>query len=161
MPEAVFVGGVPARITPEDFRRHYLASFPKLASREFDDRVKDAIDTVYGMFTGVGNLWDKQPSHVWFDKTRLCYRLLTAWYITDRMPGLAAEGGSSVDGLILKERRVDGVALKFDPSLAASKASGMFQDVLSGLRTNDWGRKALMMIQASGKRASLLLCNYV
>jgi hypothetical protein len=145
---------VPAKVTVDDFRRYFLMSFPKLAAEEYDGLIQDAIDTVYAMFAGVNTMWDIQPKQVWHEKSQVCYRHLTAWYITDRYPDMVA-GYSSVGGLPLTQKKVDGVDLRFDTSLAQSKASGAYQDALSGLRSNHFGRAALMMIQSAAKRAML------
>lgn len=145
---------VPAKITVEDFRRHYLASFPKLAAEKYDGLVQDAIDAAYAAFSGVSTLWDRQPKRVWHDKTVLCYRLLTAWYIADKYGDLVP-GTLSIGGLPLARRKVDGVDLTFDTSLTRSEADGAYRDTLSCLKSNSWGRMALMMIQTSAKRAML------
>jgi hypothetical protein len=145
---------VPAKVTVEDFRRYFLMLFPKLTDEQYDGLIQDAIDTVYAMFSGVNTIWDIQPKRVWHEKSQVCYRHLTAWYIADRYPDLVP-GYSSAGGLPLVRKKVDGVDLTFDASLAQSKASGAYQDALSGLRSNHSGRTALMMIQSAAKRAML------
>ena len=115
--EASFPDGKPLRINREDFRRQFLASFPKLTgfdgNNEADNIIDGAIDAVYDMFTGVATLWDKQPAQTWFDKTRRCYLYLTAWYIADMYPKYVA--GVTVMGAVpLKEKKIGGVDLKFD-----------------------------------------------
>jgi hypothetical protein len=145
---------VPAKMTVEDFRRRCLASFPKLGSEEHDGLIQGAIDAVYAMFSGVNTLWDMQPKQVWRDKTLLCYLLLVEWFITDLRPELSA-AYASVDGLPLKERRVDGVDLKFETGFLQETAGTAGQDTLGVLKSNHFGRTALMMIRASAKRAML------
>jgi len=155
MPDAVFVDGVPAKITIHDFRRYHLQSFPAFTDVDYDNLLTEAIDTVYAMFTGIGQIWDMQPRQVWYDKTVLCYRLLTAWYITDRYPGLSRDP-TSLNGIRIEQKKVDGVMLKFQK---APLEEG--KDPLTALQSNDFGRKALLMIRTSAKRALLRNCRVV
>lgn len=154
--EAVFPDGKPLHINREDFRRQFLASFPKLAgfdgnTAEADQIIDTSIEAVYDMFTGVATLWDKQPAQTWFDKTRRCYLYLTAWYIADMYPKYVA--GVSVMGAIpLKEKRIGGVDLKFDTEFINS---GKGANLLKGLLSNPFGKMAYMMIQACAKRVAL------
>jgi hypothetical protein len=143
---------VPAKITIEDFRRYFSASFPKLMAEEHDGLIQDVIDTVYAIFAGVGTIWDIHPKQVWYDKTVTCYRLLTAWFIADKYADLAP-GVPSIDGL--KQKKVDGVAITYATEMIHGKAEGRVQDLLAGLRSNHFGRTALMMIQSSAKRVML------
>jgi hypothetical protein len=145
-----FIGGKPAKITPFDFRRHHLASFPSLdESPESDALLQEAIDTVYTMFPYVGELWDWQPKQIWYDKTVLCYRLLVAWYIADLYPSVAA-GASLMGGIPIKRKKIDGTDITY-PDSASSDA----QDTLTSFKSNPWGHKALVMIKTAGKRALL------
>jgi hypothetical protein len=155
MAEAVFVDGVPAKITIYDFRRHHLQSFPGLADSEYDDLLLDAIDAAYAMFPGVGTLWDWLPDQVWYDKTVLCYRLLAAWYVTDQYPDLS-KNFASLNGVRLEQKKIDGVMLKFQR--APLKQS---LDPMEALQSNDFGRKALFMIRAAAKRALIRNCRIV
>jgi hypothetical protein len=143
---------VPAKITVEDFRRYFSASFPRLTAAEYDGLIQGAIDTVYAVFTGVNTIWDRHPDNVWHEKSQVCYRLLTAWYIADKYANLAP-GVPSIDGLI--QKKVDGVMLKYDTEMIRGKLEGGVQELLAGLRSNHYGRTALMMIQSSAKRAML------
>jgi len=147
--EAIFVDGVPAKITAYDFRRHLLQSFPDLANSDYDDLLQDAIDAAYTMFPGVGRLWDWHVEQVWYDKTVLCYRLLTAWYIADQYPELS-RNMTSLNGVRLEQKKVDGVMLRFQKMKPADD-----KDPMQALQSNDFGRKALFMIKASAKRALL------
>jgi hypothetical protein len=156
--EALFINGVPVKLTVHDFRRHHLQSFPALVSGEYDSIVADSIDAVYSMFSGVAKMWDWHPRQVWFDKTVLCYRYLTAWYLTDHYSDLAA-GDSS--GFPLKRKKVDGVDLTLDTDAVNSNAGRTVHDPLAALRSNRFGRMALMMIQSSAKRALLRNCRFV
>jgi hypothetical protein len=70
------------------------------------------------------------------------------------MPGVP-----SIDGL--KQKRVDGVAMTYDTEMIRGKAEGGVQESLAGLRSNHYGRTALMMIQSSAKRALLRNCRFV
>lgn len=155
MADAVFVDGVPAKITIHDFRRHHLQSFPKLASGRYDALLTDAIDTVYAIFAGVAEIWDLQPKQVWYEKTVLCYRLLTAWYITDRYPDLSYSP-TSLNGVRIEQKRADGVMLRFQKAPLEGSA-----DPMLALQSNDFGRKALLMIRTSAKRALLRNCRFV
>jgi len=160
--DAVFVDGVPAKITIHDFRRHHLQLFPDLEAREYDDLIADAVDAVYAMFPGVAELWDwksERHAQIWFDKTTLCYRLLTAWLIQDRYPELASNY-TSLNGVRLEQKKVDGVMLKFQRD-HAGEAEAAAANPLAALRSNDFGRKALLMIQSAAKRALLRNCRFV
>jgi hypothetical protein len=143
---------VPAKITIEDFRRYFSASFPKLMAEEYDGLIQDAIDTVYAMFTGVSTIWDLQPEKVWHDKTVVCYRLLTAWYVADCHPEFVA-GVLVMGGIPLKRKKIDGVDLTFADRIASGNKE--YQDLLESLNSNPWGRKAYVMLRAAAKRAML------
>jgi hypothetical protein len=143
---------VPAKITVGDFRRYFLMSFPKLGAEEYDGIIQEAIDMVYAMFTGVNTMWDMHPDAVWYEKSHVCYRLLTAWYLADNYPSFVA-GVTVMGGLPLKRKKVDGVDLTFaDWTVSGNKE---YQDVLESLKSNPWGNKARLMIRASAKRAML------
>ena len=155
--EASFPDGKPLRINREDFRRQFLASFPKLAglndntSSEADSIIDEAIESVYDIFTGVATLWDKHEAQVWFDKTRRCYLYLTAWYIADLHPRYVA--GVTVMGAVpLKEKKIGGVDLKFDTEFLGT-SSGL--NLLKGLLSNPFGKMAYMMITTCAKRVAL------
>ena len=153
--EASFPDGKPLRINREDFRRQFLASFPKLTgfdgNNEADSIIDGAIDAVYDMFTGVATLWDKQPAQTWFDKTRRCYLYLTAWFIADMHPKYVA--GVTVMGAVpLKEKKIGGVDLKFDTEFLGT-SSGL--NLLKGLLSNPFGKMAYMMITTCAKRIAL------
>jgi len=159
--DAVFVDGVPAKITVVDFRRHHSQSFPRLIDAEYDGVITDAIDTVYTMFPGVGKAWDlHRNKQVWFDKTVLCYRLLVCWYITDRYPELS-NNYASLNGVPLEQKKIDGVALKFQRELARFSSPQDNLNPMLGLRSNDFGRKASMMLQTAPRRALLRVEGFV
>jgi hypothetical protein len=143
---------VPAKITVENFRRYFSASFPKLMAEQYDGFVQDAIDTVYAMFTGISTLWDMHPDTAWHEKTQVCYRLLTAWYIGDMAPWAVA-GVPVMGGIPLKRKKVDGVDLTFAD--AAANGNKNYEDLLQSLVSNVWGSKARLMIRAAAKRAML------
>ena len=145
--EAFFQNGVPARITRDDFRRFYLANFPKLAEGH-DDIIDSAIEAVYTSFHGVQTLWDMHDKQVWFDKTRLCFLHLTAWYIADIHPKYVA-GVPVMGGVPLKRKKIGNVDITFQDS--SSSAS----DLLAGLMSNPFGKQACIMIKASAKRTAL------
>jgi hypothetical protein len=159
--EAVFADGVPARITTHDFRRHHLQSFPKLADERYDELIADSIDTVYTMFSGVASAWDlHRKKQVWFEKTVLCYRLLTCWYITDRYPELSSSY-TSLNGVPLEQKKIDGVMVKFQRELARYSTPQDNLNPMLGLRSNDFGRKALIMLQTAPRRALLRVEGFV
>jgi hypothetical protein len=155
MAEAVFVDGVPAKVTIHDFRRHHLQSFPSLADSGYDNLLEDAIDAVYAIFSAVGKLWDWQPEQVWFEKTTLCYRLLVCWLVTDQYPELS-KNYASYNGMPLEQKRIDGVMLKFQKRPLADNP-----DPMLALKSNDFGRKALFMIQTAAKRTLLRNCRFM
>ena len=147
--EAVFADGRPAQVTAYDFRRFHLQSFPNLAGAEYDGLIASAIETVYAMFPGVAKMWDMhRDRQLWFDKTTLCYRLLVAWFIADQYPQVSSV--ASVSG-VLKRKKVDGVDITFNIEMFKGR------DPLVWLRSNDFGRKALMMMQTAPRRALLRL----
>lgn len=155
--EATFPDGKPLRINREDFRRQFLASFPKLAGvdgvqpSEADNIIDNAIDAVYDIFTGVASLWNMQDAQTWFDKTRRCYLYLTAWYIGDMYPKYVS--GVTVMGAVpLKEKKIGGVDLKFDTEFLTG---GKGQNLLKGLLSNPFGKMAYTMITCCAKRTAL------
>ena len=150
--EAVFVDGVPAKITVYDFLRHHLQSFPSFSDSGFTELIQEAIDTVYTMFVGVGTAWDLQDKQVWFDKSRRCYLYLTAWLIADQYPELTA---SIVTIAGIKRKKIDGIDITFDPGIYTDK------DPLVWLKSNAFGRKVLMMAGTLPRRALLRVEKYV
>jgi hypothetical protein len=156
MQEAIFVDGVPAKITVTDFRRHHLASFPKLADEKHDTLIADAIDAVYSMFKGISDLWDVHDRQTWYDKTVLCYRLLTAWYVADIYP-LYLAGTPTMGGIPLKRKKIGGVDITFPDGASSSD----WLDLLESLKSNVFGNKARLMITTAGKRFMLRNRRYV
>ena len=152
--DAVFIDGLPARVTLNDFRRHHLQSFPALAEAEYDDLISMAIDAVYTMFAGVGQMWDlHRDKRVWCAKTRLCYLLLAAWFIADQYPELSS--ALSVMGGAIKRKKVDGVDITFNTDLFKGGSP------MEWLQSNGFGRKALMMMQTAPRRMLLRVTNFV
>jgi hypothetical protein len=149
----VFENGAPARITIADFRRYHAESFPKLIAVKYDQLLQDSIDAVYAMFHGVQTLWDLQGEQVWFDKTRLAFRLLTAWYVADMYPTLSA-GVAAMGGVPLRRKKIGGVDIQYAES-AVSAPYKDYRDLLGYLRSNTFGAKAHSMIRAAGKLALL------
>jgi hypothetical protein len=143
---------VPAKITVEDFRRYFSASFPKLMAEEHDGLIQDAIDTVYAMFTGVNTIWRWHSDRVWYEKSQVCYRFLTAWYIADCYPAYVA-GVPIMGGVPLKRKKIDGVDLTFADVVSSNNKN--YEDLLESLNSNPWGRKARLMLKAAGKRVML------
>jgi hypothetical protein len=150
--EPVFEDGFPARITPADFRRYHLQSFPRLAESQHDGLVQEAIDTVYDAFYGVATIWNCHSRQTWCDKTRTCYRLLTAWFIADLYPSFVA-GTPVMGGLPLKRKKIDGVDLTFQDMSKSGR--GDYQNLLAGLDSNPFGKTAKIMITTSAARFRL------
>lgn len=155
--EATFPDGKPLRINREDFRRQFLASFPKLSGLdnntaiEADSIIDNAIEAVYDIYTGVATLWNKHDAQTWFDKTRRCYLYLTAWYIADMYPKYVS--GVTVMGAVpLKEKKIGGISLKFDTEYLSS---GKGLNLLKGLLSNPFGKMAYTMITCCAKRTAL------
>lgn len=139
----VFEEGVPQKITTHTFRSHYGANFPALLREENTAILDDAINATYTMFAGVGELWKHLPQNIWYEKTRLCYGLLVAWYIADVYPSYAV-GVQSTGGIPLKSKQIGGVKVMFDTAAYSSA------DVLNALKSNTFGSKAYQMIKSSG-----------
>lgn len=145
MPE-IFADDKPARLGADEFLRYHLQSFPELGeNKEF---VQDAIDDVYAMFSGVETLWSTSPREVWYDKTLLCFRLLTAWYITDLYPEYAV-GVVGTGGMPIVKKKIGPIDITFD----AMQGRGV--DLLSTLKSNPFGVKAYGMITTAAKRFGL------
>jgi hypothetical protein len=153
--EAVFIDGKPAKITVFDFRRYHLQSFPKLSESKHDGLISEAIDAVYDIFYGVATGWDMHKPQVWFDKTRRCYLLLTAWYIADRYPAFVA-GVPGMGGLPLKRKKIGSVDLTF-----ADGAIDPASQMKTALRSNVWGSQALIMIETMPRKFLLRNARWV
>jgi hypothetical protein len=151
MEEPVFEDGKPARITPADFRRYHLDTFPKLADASREGIIEQAIENVYAVFSGVSSIWQKHPRQLWYDKTRVCYRLLTAWFIADMYPKFVS-GMPVMGGLPLKRKKIGGVDLTFQNTQKAGGSA--YPDLLQGLDSNPFGKMAKIMITTSAARHS-------
>lgn len=148
-----FINGLPAKITISDFRRYFLASFPKLSDTSYDGYLANAIDTVYTLFYGVQTLWDMQTKQVWFDKTQLCFLNLTAWYIADTNPTFCS-GTTTMGGVKLRRKRIGDIDISFDNANSDGNGEN-FQNLLGGLLSNPFGKVAYIMIESCAKRAML------
>lgn len=101
------------------------------------------------MFDGVSTLWNHLERNVYCDKTRMCFGLLVAWYITDLYPAFAS-GVMSSGGVPVKSKKIGGTSITFaDAGKAAGSAYNA--ELLSSLKSNAFGAKAYMMIKTSGK----------
>jgi hypothetical protein len=150
MPEtATFLKGLPTRITVADFRRYHGQSFPKLLDAKYDQLLEDAIDDMYTMFHGVQTLWDSLDGQVWFEKTRLAFRLLIAWHVTDTYPTLSS-GVASMGGVPLRRKKIGGVDVHYAESAVPTPYKD-YRDLLGYLKSNVFGNRAYSMIKASGK----------
>lgn len=143
-------GGVPERIDRIWFRHRYGQHFPDLLKDEYNTLLDNAIDDVYTMFKGVSELWAHLADDVYFEKTRLCYGLIVAWYLTDMYPDFSEGVVSMGSGIPLKSKKIGNTEIRF--SEMQSKAGGAkASDMLSLLKSNQFGVKAYMLIKTSGK----------
>lgn len=138
----------PIKITREWFRQRYGQNFPDLLKSETDELLDSCIDEVYTMFFGVADLWVHLDRKTYCDKTRMCYGLLVAWYITDLYPNYAL-GVVSSGGIPIAEKVIGGVKIRFSEG---QKASGNNAMLLNSLKSNAFGAKAYMMIESSAKK---------
>lgn len=158
MSDAAFEDGLPEKLTVTEFLRYHLPSFTRLADPAQHPIVQEAIDTVYSMFTGVATIWDNHTPQVWYDKTITVYRLLTAWYIADQYP-MYTNGVPGTGGIPILRKKVGPVDITFEQLNKAGKKD--YLDLLSPLKSNNFGYKAYMMITSSSKRALLRMQNRV
>lgn len=152
--QAIFVSGLPAPITPEDWRRYHLQSFPVFADadqREITDAIlEEAIESVYSMWVGVSYLWSGHDKQVWFEKTRLCYRLLICWYIADLYPEFSS-GIMTTAGLPIVSKKIGPISIVYGKEALTPNSI----DLLSPLLSNAFGAKAHLMIKTSYKRTNI------
>jgi len=157
--QALFVSGLPAPITPDDWRRHHLQSFPAFLDDDMKENgemiINDAIETIYSMWVGVSYLWQGHDAQVWYEKTRLCYRLLICWYIADLYP-LYARGLISTGGLPIVRKKIGPIDIAFNKE--ALSAGSL--DLLSPLLSNAFGAKAHLMIKTVYKRTKISNGNF-
>jgi hypothetical protein len=146
----VFVDGLPEKITVADFKRAYLAAFPRLTDDANDPIVQDAIDAVYTMFNGVATLWKRELPDDWYDKTVRCYLYLTAWYIANLYPRLAI-GIQSTSGMPILSKKIGDVTIHYMDTSHLNTADS----VLASLRSNPYGSMALVMIGSAASRFKL------
>lgn len=145
----VTTSGRPPKITKEWFRTRYGQSFPDLLSSAKDEELEIAINDVYTLFLGVGELWEHLDRVSYVSKTQLCYGLLLAWYITDLFPTYAV-GVISSGGIPIKAKQIGGVKITFGET--ADKVGAVNNaDLLQSLKSNSFGAKAYLMIKTSGK----------
>ena len=147
--ETIFIDGVPAEITVEDWRRHHLQSFPVFAEdrENGDEIIREAIESVYTMFPGVSSLWAEQDKQIYYEKTRLCYRLLVCWYIADLYPDYS-RGILSTAGLPLVKKKIGQIDIIYDKDSFKSTN----KDLLAPLLSNSFGAKAHLMIKNAVSR---------
>jgi len=152
--QALFVSGLPAPVTPEDWRRYHLQSFPVFADEDkkevSDEILHEAIEAVYSMWVGVSYLWQGHDKQVWYEKTRLCYRLLICWYIADIYPDYA-RGILSTAGLPIARKKIGPVDITFNKEALASSSV----DLLAPLLSNAFGAKAHLMIKTVYRRVNI------
>ena len=157
--QAIFVSGLPAPITPEDWRRYHLQSFPAFADADQKDTtdaiLADAIESIYSMWPGVAYLWQGHDEQVWFEKTRLCYRFLICWYIADLYP-LYSRGIVSTGGLPIVKKKIGPIDITYGKDALESKSA----DILAPLLSNPFGAKAHLMIKTAAKRTRITNGNF-
>lgn len=139
--------GRPPRIDRIWFLARYAQNFPDLTDDDNEEILVSAIEAVYTMFDGVSSLWSHLERNVYCDKTRLCYGLLVAWYITDLHPDFAV-GVVSSGGVPVKSKKIGGTSITFADTPAGKTANA---DLLASLKSNAFGAKAYMMIRSCGK----------
>lgn len=141
---------VPSRIDRIWFRHRYGQHFPDLLKDEYNTLLDNVIQDVYAMFKGVGEMWEHLDSTSYFEKTRMCYGLLVAWYLADMYPDFSEGVVSMGSGIPLKSKKIGNTEIRF--AELSSKAGGKnANDMLSLLKSNQFGVKAYLMIKSSGK----------
>jgi hypothetical protein len=157
--QALFVSGLPAPITPDDWRRYHLQSFPVFSDVDqkdiTDEILREAIETIYSMWVGVSYLWQGHETQVWYEKTRLCYRLLICWYIADIYPDFA-RGILSTGGLPIGRKKIGPIDITFNKEAMTARSF----DLLAPLLSNAFGAKAHFMIKTSYKRTKITNGNF-
>lgn len=152
--QAIFVSGLPAPITPDDWRRYHLQSFPAFADEDKletgEDILREAIEAVYSMWIGVSYLWKGHDEQVWFEKTRLCYRLLVCWYIADLYPDFS-RGILSTSGLPIVSKKIGPITLTYGKDSLTPDSI----DLLAPLLSNPFGAKAHLMIKTCYRRTKI------
>lgn len=142
--------GKPSRINKVWFRARYGQTFPDLLPEETDEFLDACIEDVYTLFYGIPDLWSHLERAAYEEKTRLCYGLLVAWYITDLYPTYAVGVMSMGGGLPVKAKKIGGTTIQFSDRVNKFGSSNN-ADLLSSLKSNTFGVKAYFMIKASGK----------
>lgn len=141
--------GKPERIDRVWFLARYGQNFPDFLNEKYNETIDNAIDSTYTLFAGVCDLWSHLERNLYCDKTRMCYGLLVAWYLTDLYPTFA-EGVVSSGGVPLKSKKIGGTQITFADSSARYGARNN-AELLQSLKSNAFGAKAYMMIKTSGK----------
>lgn len=141
--------GKPLRIDRTWFLARYGQNFPDLLDEDKEEFLNTMISDVYTMFYGVQELWSNLPRTVYEDKTRLCYGLLVAWYITDTNPEYA-EGVMTTGGIPLKAKKIGGVTVQFTEQRFRVGSTNN-ANLLQSLKSNAFGSKAYDMIKMSAR----------
>lgn len=141
--------GRPLPIDRVWFRQRYGQNFPDLLSEDLNEFLDTCISDIYTLFYGVGDLWSLHERKIYEEKTRLCYGLLVAWYITDLFPNYSL-GTITTGGIPIKMKSIGGVKIQFGDT--SSKVGNINNaDLLQSLKSNVYGAKAYLMIKTSGK----------
>lgn len=145
----VTTSGRPPVIDRVWFRARYGENFPDLLQEEKNELLDTCINDVYTLFYGVGDLWSHMRRDEYEAKTKLCYGLLVAWYITDLFPEYSL-GTVSTGGIPIKAKSIGDVKIQFGET-AQSAGAVNNADLLQSLKSNVYGAKAYLMIKTSGK----------
>jgi hypothetical protein len=86
------------------------------------------------------DMWNSHEPQFYFDKTRLCYRLLICWYIADIYPEFS-RGIMTSMGLPLSQKKIGPITIGYN----VKHLTG--QDPLQMLLSNAFGVKAHGMIK--------------
>lgn len=145
----VTTSGRPTVIDRVWFRARYGENFPDLLQEEKNELLDTCINDVYTLFYGVGDLWSHMRRDEYETKTKLCYGLLVAWYITDLFPEYSL-GTISTGGIPIKAKSIGDVKIQFGET-AQNAGAVNNTDLLQSLKSNVYGAKAYLMIKTSGK----------
>ena len=141
--------GKPLHIDYAWFLARYGQNFPDLLAEDKRSFLQETIEDVYTMFYGVSELWEHLPRTSYENKTRLCYGLLVAWYITDIYPDYAV-GVMTTGGIPLKAKKIGGVNIQFSEQRFRVGSTNN-ANLLQSLKSNSFGAKAYDMIKMSAK----------
>lgn len=141
--------GFPPKITTHDWKARFGTNFPDLLEDDKETLIQMCIDDVYTIFRGISELWSNLERPVYENKVKLCYYLLTAWYIADLYPD-STVGVMTTGGIPIASKKIGNVDIKF--KTATTKAGSKNNaNLLESLKSNAFGAKAFLMIKDSGR----------